>query len=73
MNKNVTPYLPLASPGGHSISGTVSLQHSFSDRIRADCGYTHVHQSYAGIPLISGAPDTNREFISITYQFAKPL
>jgi hypothetical protein len=73
INKNVTPYLPLASPGGHSISGTVSFQHSFTDRIRGDFGYTHVHQSYAGIPLISGAPDTNREFVSITYQFAKPL
>jgi hypothetical protein len=73
INKNVTPYLPLASPGGHSISGTVSFQHSFSDRIRADFGYTHVRQSYPGIPLISGAPNTNREFVSITYQFSKPL
>ncbi len=71
--KNVTPFFFLASPGGHSISGTVSVQHTISGHLNAEVGYSRLHQSYDGIALISGAPDTNREFISISYQFARPL
>ena len=73
INKNVTAFLPLAGPGGHSISGRVSLQHSFTQHFKAELGYTHLHQSYSGIPAISQAPDTDRVFCSVTYQFARPL
>ena len=34
-------------------------------------GYTRLHQSYSGIAVISNAPNTNREFISISYQFTR--
>ena len=71
--KNVTPFFFLASPGGHTVSGTVSVQHPISERFNVELGYSRVHQSYNGIALISNAPDTNREFISVSYQFARPL
>lgn len=71
--KNVTPLLTFANPGGHSISGSLSLQHSIGEHFNAEAGYTRLHQSFTGIAVISGAPDTNREFISISYQFARPL
>jgi len=57
--KNVTPVFSLSSPGGHTVSGPVSV--------------TRLHQSYGGIAVISNAPDVNREFISVSYQFARPL
>jgi len=71
--KNVTPFFFLASPGGHTVSGTVSVQHQISEHFNAEVGYTRLHQSYSGVGAISNAPDTNREFISVSYQFARPL
>lgn len=71
--KNITPLLITANPGGHSISGTVSLQHQIGDHFNAEAGYTRLHQSFSEIAVISGAPDTNREFISISYHFDRAL
>jgi hypothetical protein len=73
INKNVTPQIPSSNPGGHTVSGTVSVQYSISEHLKADLGYTRLHQSYSGVAVISGAPDTNREFISVSYQFSRPL
>ena len=73
INKNVTAFLPLAAPGGHSVSESVAFQHIFTQHFKAELGYTHLHQSYSGIPAISQAPDTDRVFCSVTYQFARPL
>jgi hypothetical protein len=71
--KSVTPFFFLANPGGHTVSGTVSLQHQVSEHFNAQLGYTRLHQSFSGISVISANPDTNREFISISYQFTRPL
>ena len=69
--------LPRLSPhqvqGGHTVSGTVSVQHPMSEHFKAELGYARLHQSYSGIAVISTAPDSNREFISISYQFTRPL
>jgi hypothetical protein len=73
INKNVTPLLTSFSPGGHSISGTVSIQHSMSDHLTAVLGYVRLHQSYSGIAVISSAPNSDRGFVSISYQFKRPL
>jgi hypothetical protein len=71
--KNVTPLLSFGAPGGHSISGSVSLQHPIGEHFNAEAGYTRLHQSFSDIAVISGAPNTNREFISISYQFNRAL
>jgi hypothetical protein len=71
--KNVTPFLFLTLPGGHTVSGTVSVQHAINEHFNAELGYTRMHQSYSGIAVISNAPDTNRAFIAVSYQFARPL
>jgi hypothetical protein len=73
INKNVTPLFSSSSPGGHTVSGSVSVQHSMSDHLKAELGYARLHQSYDGIAVISDAPDSNREFISVSYQFTRPL
>jgi hypothetical protein len=58
---------------GHTLAGTVSLQQQFKQHFNLQLGYTRLHQSYAGVAVLATAPDTNREFISINYQFSRPL
>ena len=58
---------------GHSLNGTASLQQQFGQHFNVQGGYTRLHQNYGAIPIISSFPDTNREFISISYQFSKAL
>jgi hypothetical protein len=58
---------------GHSISGVVSLQQQLGQHLGAQFGYTRIHQSYNNVAIISATPDTNREFVSISYQFIRPL
>jgi hypothetical protein len=64
--------VPSSSTNGHSISGTASLQQQFGQHLNVQLGYTRLHQSF-NITAISTTPDTNREFVSVSYQFARPL
>jgi len=73
ITKNVSSSMALANPGGHMLSGTVTVQHPISDHLSVEVGYTRLHQSYSSISVISNAPDTNREYISVAYQFTRPL
>jgi len=63
----------LSTPGGHIISGSASLQRKLGQHFSAEAGYTRLHQSYSDILAVSTAPDTNREWVTISYQFARPL
>jgi hypothetical protein len=72
-NNNVAPSLPSSNPGGQTVSGTASVQHSLSEHLNMELGYARLHQSYSGIAVISAAPDSNREFISISYRLTRPL
>jgi hypothetical protein len=58
---------------GHTISGTASLQQQFGQHINVQLGYTRLHQNYSGVPVLAATPNTNRESISISYQFSRPL
>jgi hypothetical protein len=73
INQNVTPSFSLLSSGGHSVSGTVSVQHSIGEHLKAEFGYVRLHQSYSDVSAISKAPDGDRGFIAITYQLTRPL
>lgn len=71
-NKIVENSLP-GNYDGHSISGTASIQQQLGQHLQIELGYSRLHQDYAGIPLISTFPNTNREYFSISYQFTRPL
>lgn len=58
---------------GHAIMGTASLQQQFGQNVSVRLGYTRLSQDYVGISLFALAPNTNREFISFTYNFSKAL
>jgi hypothetical protein len=72
-NKNDIPNSLQGFPGGHSLSGTASAGYNMGEHLVAGAGYTHLHQSYAGVAEISNAPDSDRVFLSVSYYFRRPL
>jgi hypothetical protein len=60
------------SSNGHGILGTASLQQQLGQHMSLQLGYTHLHQNY-NVAAISATPDTNREFVSLSYEFSRPL
>lgn len=76
-NRLLSPVLVQAFGGGftsgHSISGTLSAERQLGEHFSLGLGYSRLHQSYNNIQAVSSAPDTDRGWISISYQFARPL
>ena len=64
---------PLFSGNGHTISGTASLQQQFGQHLKVQLGYTRLRQDYSSVAVLAGTPNTNREFVSVSYQFSRPL
>jgi hypothetical protein len=58
---------------GHTISGSAYLQRTFGPHLNLQLGYTRLHQNYSNVAILSLTPDTNRESISLSYQFSSPL
>lgn len=71
--KSATPFVQFASQGGHSTSGSISLDHRMSDHFLAQVGYQRLHQTYENIQAIQANPDANSAFIAISYQLSRPL
>jgi hypothetical protein len=63
----------LGASGGHTVSGNVSLQREIGQHINLQAGYIRLHQVYNNVAVFAATPDTNREYISISYQFSRPL
>ena len=58
---------------GHSIIGTVSARQAFGQHVSVELGYTRLRQNYSNIAVLSATPVTNREYISLAYQFQRAL
>jgi hypothetical protein len=71
VNKVLDAVLP-NSNGGHSISGTATLQRSIGEHFSATAGYLRLQQSY-DIPAISNVPERDRIWLSLGYQFQRAL
>jgi hypothetical protein len=59
--------------GGHTWAGAAILQHPLGERLGLQLGCTHLHQSYSDVAAVSGAPDQTTAWVSLSYQFARPL
>jgi len=66
----VASSLPGALGSGHSIVGNASLAQQLGRQVRLEVGYSRIHQNYADAALV---PNTNREYVSVSYQFSRPL
>lgn len=73
IEKDAAPASFQSSPGGHTASAMLSFEHPIGERFKVNFGYDRLHQSYSGIEVLSTNPDSNREFINISYSFTRPL
>jgi len=73
LNQSLTPLFVLTSTGGHTLTGTVFVDHAMGEHLRAGAGYSWAQQNYSGGTATSNFPNTNRAFISISYSFSRPL
>jgi hypothetical protein len=64
---------PLTSSNGHTVSGTASLRQQFGQHLGVQLGYTRLHQDYGTVAVLATTPNTNREFVSLSYQFSRAL
>ena len=65
---------PVASGNGHTVLGTASVQQQLlGQHLSVQLGYTRLHQDYSTVAALAANPDTNREFVSLSYQFARAL
>lgn len=71
--QTLTPFFLGSSSGGHTVSGTASVQHPLGEHLMIQAGYTRIQQNYSGIAAVSGVPGINQEFASISYQFTRAL
>ncbi len=71
--QTLTPFFFGSNSGGHTVSGTASVQHPLGEHLTIDAGYTRLQQSYTGVAAISAIPETNREFVTVSYRFTRPL
>jgi hypothetical protein len=71
-NALLTPHLS-ATNAGHSIAGTVLLGRQIGQNLNLDFAYTRLHQSYSNLSTLSAVPNTNRVWLSLSYQFVKPI
>ena len=65
--------LPMFNTGGHTISGNASVQRQVGEHLNLQLQYMRLHQSYTDIAALSSVPNRNRESITISYQFVRPL
>ena len=71
--QNLTPSFLLSSPGGHTISGTVSLQRTLTEHANVQFGYSWAQQSYPSFQTVTTIPNINRVFATINLTFSRPL
>jgi hypothetical protein len=72
-NKSVTPLAFSSEQGGHTIGGQATVGHSISQQLTLNFEYDRLHQDYSGVGAISGNPNSDRELISLAWQFSRPL
>jgi len=73
INRSVTPLLLSEAQNGHSIAGSATIEHALRDQLSVLFEYDRVHQSYEGVASLASDPNSNRELISLVWQFTRPL
>src|SRR5579871_184699 len=64
---------PLLNDGGHTIGGSVWVDRTLGKHFSVQAGYAHLHQNYDNVPALESVIGRNREWISVSYQFTRPL
>jgi hypothetical protein len=72
-NNTLTPTFIQSTPGGHSLSGTISLRRPLGENFSFETGYTRLQQNYSGVQAVSTTPNVNSVFLNVSYHFNRPL
>jgi hypothetical protein len=70
---NVNPAMSRLYPGGSSISGTLEIRYELNEHWNVEAGYTRLNQNYSAIAAASSIPNADREYMSVSYQFVRPM
>lgn len=73
INKTLTPGFIQAIPGGHTFTGIIQLDHPITGHLLADAGYDRLDESYSGVAVITGSPNSDRVYVGVSYQLRRPL
>lgn len=68
-----TPGISANNQGGHQFSVKGLIQRALGERFYVELGYVRLHQDYRGVSLLNNNPDSNRGYLSLNYQFARPI
>ena len=71
-NQTLTP-LFLNSFSGRTVIGTVSAQRGLGEHTNVQFGYNWTNQNYNQSAALASIPNINRIFVSINYQFTRPV
>jgi len=69
----VATYVGIQYQGGNSIMAQGTVDHSMGEHFAVECGYQRIQESFEGIQIINANPDSDREFVSISYQLRKSI
>lgn len=59
--------------GGNSFFAGATLAHPLGEHFNSTFGYDRLHETYSGIAVIDASPNTDRVYVTLTYQFSKPV
>ncbi len=59
--------------GGHTVSGALLIERTVGENLRVQMGYTRLHQDYSNFFVASNVPNRNYVWLSLSYQFQRPL
>jgi hypothetical protein len=71
--RSATPVYTAFNQGGHTATGTVSMQHKITERLNAALGYSRFNQSYSAVEPSSVSPVSNRVYVTVNCLFSRPL
>jgi hypothetical protein len=71
-NASLTPML-VGSDGARTVIGTVSAQRALGEHANFQVGYNWTNQNYEQTARTASIPNINRVFLSLNYQFSRPL
>lgn len=62
-----------STTGGHTISGSASLNYTIDRNLGLSCSYSRLHQTYSGLPAVSNNPNSDQVLVSLDYRLSRQL
>ena len=71
---SATPSISFLSfSSGNTLSASANATYAIKENFNMSFGYERLSEQYQNAPAVSSDPTSNREFMSVSYQFSRPL